>query len=472
MLVIRLESVEAFVSSHEFKKGDRTMKGLFIIAVCFMLVPSSALAVGSAGFGNEVVGAHALGQGGVGVANAHSPETLYLNPATLSDLPGLEATYGFSVLDNHAKHESASGSEEKIRPLTVAVPNFSFTSSGWFDNRLSFGLATQSPYGSETHWSDTGFSRYLSTNARLRVLVINPAVAVKIHPDISLGAGADYLDILGVSQERLSNGAVLETGLMQATGASGSPSSASDIGVRQRASGSNWTWNAGLLYHPSQFPNHSLGVAYRPKTTVRVAGGTQLSGITGPLSQSVFGGSTYEVGSHTDIFFPQTISVGYAWRAQPHLTFELDWAWADWTSMNDTNVRFAETNPLRSAVLNTGNPVKRDWRTTNNLALGADYKITDHFSVRTGYYYIPWVVPESTFSSGIVDLSRHGLTVGTGYVFGHYSIDLAYNAIFQHSRSINNSVGTTTTGVPGTADAGGSYTNFVNLIALNVTAKF
>jgi len=439
----------------------------FVLAISI-----NAFSVGSAGLGNEVAGARSLGQGGTGMAQAFGPESLYLNPAVITDLPSLQATYGITYEDTHSKHTTNAGTEEKMRPIGVAVPNFSMTSSGWWDDKLTFGLTTQSPYGSETHWSDSGFSRFISTNARLHMLVVNPAVAMKANKDISLGVGLDYIRVVTVDTEHMVSGAVLEQALIQATGLSGNPAAAQDFLARQKAEGHNFSWNAGWYYHPEAFPKHSLGFSYRPKVKLPLYGGTELTGITGPLSQAVFG-STYKTSSETEIFLPQTISLGYAFRVNDRLSTEFDWGWSDWAgAMKDTNIRYSDPNIGHQSVLTTGNPVKRDWRSTNNFAVGANYKVSEPFSVRAGYYYIPWVSPESTFSPSIVDLTRHALTVGGGYQFGKITLDLAYNAIFMKSRTINNTIADYSVGTPGVANVSGEYSSFINLVSLNVSAKF
>jgi long-subunit fatty acid transport protein len=75
-----------------------------------------------------------------------------------------------------------------------------------------------------------------------------------------------------------------------------------------------------------------------------------------------------------------------------------------------------------------------------------------------------------------MDLSRYALSLGGGYnLTENLVIDAAYSAVIMHSRTINNAVQQTATGVPdGTGGAGinGTYSDFASLVALNFTYRF
>ena len=71
-----------------------------------------------------------------------------------------------------------------------------------------------------------------------------------------------------------------------------------------------------------------------------------------------------------------------------------------------------------------------------------------------------------------MDLTRYGLSFGGGYaITTSLTLDAAYSAVFMHSRTINNNVGASVTGNPA-YNVDGSYADFANLFAVNLTYRF
>ena len=56
-----------------------------------------------------------------------------------------------------------------------------------------FGLGVNNPFGLSTDWSDTGFSRYVATYTEMKTVNINPTLAYRFLPTISIAIGFDYL---------------------------------------------------------------------------------------------------------------------------------------------------------------------------------------------------------------------------------------------------------------------------------------
>src|SRR5262249_48996999 len=140
-------------------------------------------------------------------------------------------------------------------------------------------------------------------------------------------------------------------------------------------------------------------------------------------------------------------------------------------------VTYGETDPTKSALLNVGNPEVFDPRDAWSFSTGANYKYSDRWQWRGGFWYEPWALPEQNFTPALADLSRYGISGGLGYsVTKNVTIDGAYTAVFFHNRHINNDLGTRTTGIPAggvpalgipSPDVSGTYKDFANLVALN-----
>jgi len=435
----------------------------FAFAIIILSIYSHVFAAGSGGLGNEVLSARALGQGAVGVAGQNDDASVaYTNPAGLTNIKGTQITLGGTWENLHGSYQSNSGNQTDLRLNDIGVPNIAISQS-FMDGKIGTGLAIEAPYGLETHWPGDSSLRYIATNSTLHLLFISPAVAYQINPMVSVGVGADYVKTLDATLEKHANVDDINTAL-------GFPTvGAPDANSVLTGKASNWGYHAGVLFQPNE--QHAFGLTYHSKIKLSINGSVTLSGLTG-ASATVFGGSDYSTSAYTDLFLPQNIQFGYAFKPTSQWTLEADAAWFDWYSVRDLNVRYAETNPVRLAVLTTGNPTPETWRDTWNFATGANYKFNDQLQLRGGFWYLPYVVPESTFSPALLDLSRYAITAGAGYAFTPaITLDVAYNAVFLEKRIINNNVGLSSTGDP-RSDISGTYNNFANLLALNLTYRF
>lgn len=427
---------------------------------------STVLAVGGGAIGNEVPSARTVGQGYVGVAAQNEdPSVAYINPAGLTLLKGTHITLGGAWENFHGNYEADSGVKTKMRSVDAFVPNASVSHS-FMDGKLGTGLSLQSPYGLETHWPGNSQLRYIATDSKLHMIILSPAVAYKVHPMVSVGVGADYVNAFDASLEKKVN--VNNVNFALGVPTAGAPDANSELS----GSGANWGYHAGVVVEPNE--KHSVGVVYHSKIKLTLKGSTRLTGLSG-ASAALFGGSNYETSAYTDFFLPQNIQFGYAYKPTEKWMLEVDTAWYDWTSSRDLNIRYAETNANRLAILNNsgnGNPIAQNWRAAWSVATGVNYKWSEKLQLRSGFWYVPHAAPESTFNPSFMDLTRYGITIGSGYALTtNLTLDVAYNATFFHSRHITNTVGTATTGDPST-NVDGKFTNFTNIVATNLTYRW
>lgn len=448
------------------------------------LIGSNSWAIGAAFIGNEVPSARAAGQGYVGVAGQNNdPTAVFTNPGAMTSLPGTQATFGMHWENIHGSYEDSSGKTTKEKVVNVAVPNFSMTQS-MMEGKLAFGLSSQSPFGLETNWPGNSPLRYVATNSRLGMVDIMPAIAYSPTPMFSFGIGADYANVFRAQLDRHINNDIVNYSLFTngygGAITTGSPDAVSSL----RGSGANWGYHIGAVMEPTE--QHAIGLVYHSKIDVRLNGSYSISGITGPVPQAIFGGSNFTTSAYTDIVLPANVQLGYAFKPNDKWHLEVDAAWYHWSVSKDVNVRFpAATASQLSLMSNTSQGTNRmplDLRDAWSFNTGANYKINEKWQVRGGAWYEPWASPEARFSPAFSDLSRYGVSSGFGYsLTENLTLDAAYTAVFFHNRSINNSVGTEASGIPASGvpllgipspDVSGTYKNFANLLALNITYRF
>lgn len=452
------------------KKSLRTSIAV-ILALSF---ESQAFAIGGGFIGNEVLSARSAGQGYVGVAGVNNdPSVVFANPAAMTTLKGTQVSVGAHLENINGSYKDDAGNKTKERTVNAFVPNTSITQS-LLGGRLTLGLGITSPFGLETHWDSNAPMRYVATNSRLQMVDITPAMAYQIHPKVSVGVGVDYYNLSKAQLDRQ----VYTDGVNSTLGfaTTGAPDATSSL----QGQAANWGYHAGLMVQPTE--RQSIGLTYHSKVDLRINGNLTIRNMSGVMA-SVFGGSDYSTSAYTDVVIPSNLQLAYAYKPIEKLTLEADAGWYHWSEGRDLNVRYAETDATRLAVLTnsgSGNPSPFNSHDMWSVATGANYELNEKWEIRSGFWYVPKAIPETAFSPAFMDLTRYGISLGTGYsLTQNITLDFAYNLVFFHNRTVHNTVQVNGSGIPdgatlgsGIAESNGTYKSIANLFGFNLTYRF
>ena len=425
------------------------------LAVVVSLCAGSIWAVGSGGYTNQVVDTKALSLGNAFTAVADNPSALFFNPAGLATM-GTKATVGVAPTFSRTDYRPASGGgKESTDNSPVFVPNFFATHQ--LNDDLGLGVGIFSPFGLETHWSNTGSLRYVATDSRLRVVEMSAGLGYKPTTSLSIGAGAVYTRVDARLQSQMNLTALnsyLAGGLVPSLD-----------GVKTlEGDGGAFGYTAGVLFSPAE--KYRLGVSYRSAFHVTVKGDTQLEGLSAH-SAGLFGGTTYKTHTETRVVLPESFTLGGAVSATEKLVVSADAEWVNYGRVKNTSFQFSETDVNRAGVLNQGNPVPRNWEATWNVGVGAQYNLNERWEPRAGYFYYPEAIPEATWDPSTPESERHGFAVGLGYKPGPVTIDLAYNFIWFKDRSISNQVGSASL-----STVNGEYASSPHILSMNLTYRW
>ena len=128
------------------------------------------------------------------MATADNPSAIYYNPAGITQLEGnnlrggLYGIYLDPSLQSSAAARQTTAHTYYNQDNLAAIPQIFYTYTPT-NLPLSFGLGVYAPFGGNTSWpQDTGF-RSVALNGSLNYITINPVVAVKLLPSLSIGAG-------------------------------------------------------------------------------------------------------------------------------------------------------------------------------------------------------------------------------------------------------------------------------------------
>ncbi len=427
----------------------------FWMGAGFLGLARMAMAVGSGGYTNQVVDTKALSLGNAFTAVADNPSALFFNPAGLAGL-GTQATLGAAPTFSRTEYQPAvGGAEERTDNAPILVPNLFATRR--LSDVLGVGIGVYSPFGLETHWSNTGPLRYVATDSRLRAVEVGAGVGYRPTPMLSVGAGVVYTRVAARLQSQM-NLTALNSFL--ASGFVPSPDGVKTL----EGDGGAFGYTAGVLLTPGD--GCRVGMSYRSAFHVTVKGDTKLEGLSAQ-SAGLFGGASYQTGTETRVVLPESFTVGGAVSATAKLVLSADAEWVNYGRVKSTAFQFSETDPSRSGVLNQGNPVGRDWKATWNVGVGAQYKLNDRWEPRCGYFYYPESIPEATWDPSTPESERHGIAAGVGYKTGPVTIDFAYNFIWFKDRSISNQVG-----AGSLASVNGEYASRPQILSMSATYRW
>lgn len=390
--------------------------------------------------------AFATARGEAFVATADNASAIYYNPAGLTRLQGNNVRagiYGIYLDPTFTPPPPGNTNTFHIKNKFAAVPQF-FYAFAPRDLPWSFGLGVYSPYGLGVSWpQDTGF-RAVAIEGSLVYVRLNPAVALKLAPGLSIGAGV-MVDYANIS---------LEQGLL-----------ASRLPFTNffRFKGDGWGlgYNLGLLWQPHR--KISFGATFRSSTTITMKGRTEfeqqpLPGLFPATHRS----------AEADFHFPLTAVFGVSVRPTSKWNLEFDADYTDWSSLGTVTIRQAPPPwPVQKNV-----PVKLEWQPSWLYEFGATRYFDGGWHVSAGYVYNQNSVPDTYYSPLAADLDRHFFSAGAGYRGRTFSFDFAYQFGYGPARTVSGSTPSSTPGQFAGQTADGTYDFISHAVMVTVGIHF
>ncbi|MBP2684589.1 MAG: aromatic hydrocarbon degradation outer membrane protein [Deltaproteobacteria bacterium] len=432
------------------------MRGWRVLAVLLVLLLTASTAF-AAGFRLPEAGNKANAMAFAFTAQADNPSAIYYNPAGLTQLEGnniaLGVTYvkenggtfnGFTPVDNFAAFKS-----ETQKDLNFFIPNMYYTHTtkgGW----IAYGVGVFAPFGlgQEYENENTSIFRNQITKIDLQTVVVNPTFAFKINEAISVGFGVDFMYGRAELERTPWNPALAAA------------NNGNVYNLDLEGDGTAWGYNFGILVKAT--PNLRFGANYRSPFTLEIkAGDVNLSNIH-PAARAAFGGSTYSTEGGAQIKMPATFAFGAAYTVG-RLTVEADADWTLWSSYQSLPIWFSQPVP---PFLPAGSDTPKRWEDVWALRTGLEYRVTDPIALRAGFSYDPTPAPAETLGPELPDADRLYYTLGAGFKFGSWTIDISGIYIDKKDRTVNNMSLTTLTGQNGT------WTADAWLAGLDIAYKF
>ncbi len=426
-------------------------------AAGFALIEQSA-----SGLGNAYAGAG---------ASAQDASTIFFNPAGLMYLTGdqfvvaghyLDPTAEFSGSATNALGAPITGGNGGDAGATGLVPNLYYNHQ--LPNGFVFGLGINAPFGLKTEYDANWVGRYHAIESDLKTVNINPTIAYKAAPNLSVGVGINiqYIEAT-LSQAINQTSSCVGVVLSQNPGMSASTAltvcgglGVSTADASGEVKGDDWSYgyNFGLMYDIT--PGTRVGFAYRSKIKQELEGHADFTN-----ADPFFTGNGLFV--HTDITadvtLPESASLSLYHDINSEWAILADATWTHWNRFQELRVDYDSNQPDSVTV--------EDWNNSMRYSLGANYRYNNTWLLRAGVAFDEEPIPDAQHRTPRVPGNdRTWLAIGANYAYTPaISFDVGYAHLFVEDSSIDDT--STTAG-----NITGSYDNSVDILSAQMNWSF
>ena len=427
--------------------------------------------VNASGFSISEHSASGLGSAFAGAsAIAEDASTTYFNPAGLSKLKGTQTIFaGHIVSVSSPFTNNGSTTNAALAPFpggdaallgsnddgstTAFIPNFYYARE--LNDKWTFGLGVNVPFGNASEYSDTWVGRYHATKSEVHTININPSASFKVSDKLSLGFGVNVQYIEATLANQLDSTAICVSAVLAAAGdptvcvdntfgmtAIGDAATDSSVSLN----GDDWSlgWNVGLLYDITDATR--LGLAYRSNVDHTLSGtadftrSAQLNGFLSFVGSNAF----TDTGISAGIDLPETLSLSLHHAINPKWVVLADVTWTKWKRFDKLVIDFSNPEQPSSRI-------PENWENSLRYSLGVNYQADPKWIYRAGLALDETPVPSAEdLTPRIPDNDRIWLSLGFGYKMSDsFGIDVGYSHLFFDDIAINNtdaSFGHTLTG--------------------------
>lgn len=406
----------------------------------FILLTSPIIA-SAAGFGLVEQSGSGMGNAFAGgAAIAEDASTVYSNPAGMVYIQGSQLVGAVHLINPNISFNNEGSVSGQFRPLgneggnagdLAFIPNFYYKTD--LTDSVKFGIGVNTPFGLSTEYDKDWLGRFQAIKTELKTININPAIALKVNEQLSIGVG------------------------LSAMYAKAELTSAVNLGASERSStvkGDDWGfgYNIGGIYQVT--PDTRIGLAYRSKVEQHLDGDVRFSIATGPTPNGDV---------EANITLPEAFSLSAFSRLNNTWDLMGDVTWTRWS-------QFQELAIYRSngALLSKTN---ESWENSLRYSIGANYNYSEALKLRAGIAYDQEAIKDGFRTARIPGNNRKWLSVGAGWkATAATKFDIGYAHLFISDTGIDDNQATATP--LGKGRVRGEYEGSVDILSLQVSYNF
>ena len=382
-----------------------------------------------------------LGRSNAGSAVANDDATVVTgNPAAMSsfdktavraDVTAIDLSFKFNGGGNAAAAFGANapaltGGDGGDAGGVTPVPNISavFPLHGALEG-LTIGASIGAPFGLKTEYEDGWVGRYHALKSDVKVVDFTLSASVKLNDRFSVGAGLIYERAEATLTKAIDFGTALCTG-------SGNPLNCFNPAFPFHPQSADGTfsvdgddngmgWLAGMQFQPTDAL--TLGYSHRSEVDHEIQGDIDFTlpgSVQAALGPRAAGFADGPGGA--DLTLPSIDTVSMRYDVNDDVRVLADWQATDWSSLRTIDVRRTNGTSLGSEDF--------DWNDTQFYSLGAEWDLSDKFTLRGGVAKDETPTHDETRTPRLPDNDRMLYSIGlTWQVTDAFSVDAAYQRI-------------------------------------------
>lgn len=390
------------------------IKELLLLAAGCLL---GALTAAAEGYQVNTLSARQLGMGHTGVALKLGAESMIFNPAGLGfSSKALDLTGTFTAV---ASKVSADVSGATYRTHNSISTPMAFNAAFRVYDNLQVGVSFYTPYGSSINWTRDWPGSVLSQKVNLKIYDLQPTVAWRITPKLSIGAGL----MLSWGSVDLSKGLVSSStmdralGMMAATGISQqmgidpeyrfddvSPASVNLKGKSDLSVG----FNVGAMYDVTS--RLSVGASFRSKMQMKVRSGDATVSYANEIARAVLEkdlGIINAANFKASMPSPYVLTLGASYRPVDKLTLAFDAQLTGWKTYKELHIDF-----LSDKLSAYDQKLPKRYCNAWAFRLGGEYALTPRLDLRAGMMVDLTPVNKEHFNPETPGMTRLGPSAG------------------------------------------------------------
>ena len=390
------------------------IKELLLLATGCLL---GVLTAAAEGYQVNTLSARQLGMGHTGVALKLDAESMIFNPAGLGfSSKALDLTGTFTAV---ASQVSADVSGATYRTHNSISTPMAFNAAFRVYDNLQVGVSFYTPYGSSINWTRDWPGSVLSQKVNLKIYDLQPTVAWRITPKLSIGAGF----MLSWGSVDLSKGLVSSStmdralGMMAATGISQqmgidpeyrfddvSPASVNLKGKSDLSVG----FNVGAMYDVTS--RLSVGASFRSKMQMKVRSGDATVSYANEIARAVLEkdlGIINAANFKASMPSPYVLTLGASYRPVDKLTLAFDAQLTGWKTYKELHIDF-----LSDKLSAYDQKLPKRYCNAWAFRLGGEYALTPRLDLRAGMMVDLTPVNKEHFNPETPGMTRLGPSAG------------------------------------------------------------
>lgn len=375
------------------------------------------------------------GMGHTGVAQKLGAESMIFNPAGMAFMDKtLDLSAGVTAI-----FSEATALHEGTKYETNNDASTPFQISGAFSifDNLKAGVTINTPYGSGIDWSDNWPGAVLSQSVKLQVFNIQPTVAYKILPNLSVGAGLmiawGSIDLNKglVNSETFDKVLALNKVPAEYYFNGTTPASVNLKGNAEVAVG----FNVGAMWDIND--KITVGASYKSKMDMKVKAGDAKLTYANDFAKSQLSSITGLDGANFAAQLPAVsqLTFGICYKPIDRLKLAFDAQLSGWSAYDKLEIDF-----LNEKLTGFNQNLTKNYSDAWAFRLGAEFAMTNRLDLRAGFIVDTTPVDENYFNPETPGMTRLLPCLGLSFrPTKNLSVDLAFTYVEGLSREGSNS---------------------------------